>query len=76
MSITYSDILTPDLPEFRPYIKEKDDVRCNLAMTRCVIKWEGALPAELDAKTSVHRNQTEAQVFYNSDPEWDDTPRP
>jgi len=64
---SYTDILHTDLESVRSAISEKNGVRCNLAGTRCIVKWEGATPqAILDlSDVGTIKTQTEAIAYYN-----------
>jgi hypothetical protein len=62
---TYADILLTDLESVRSEIKEKSDVRKNLAETRCIITWEGNAHQCIDDLNCIHRTHAEAQAYYN-----------
>jgi len=65
--MNYTDILTEDLSSVRADIIQKDEVRCNVIETRCIIKWEGETPASvlaLGITSSDIRTEGEAKVYY------------
>jgi len=65
--ISYTDILHTDLETVRSVVLEKNNVRCNLAETRCIVKWEGDTPqAILDlSDVGTIRSHAEALAYYN-----------
>ena len=71
--ISYTDILTTDLESVRSSILEQDSVRCNLAETRCIAKWNGSvedMPQDLVDLGCIGRTHAEALAFYGTDSSW------
>lgn len=66
MSISYSYIPTSDLEATRPYILQKDAVKCNLTHTECAIKWDGATPPKVIELGSPIMTYSEALDYFNN----------
>ena len=63
---TYTDILLADLDSVRTEVREKGEVRKNLAETRCIIKWDGDAHQCIDELNCTHRTHSEALAYYNN----------
>ena len=66
MATTYTDILLTDLESVRDEIRQKSEVRVNVAGDRCIIKWEGDAHQCINELDCVHRTHEEALEYYGN----------
>lgn len=63
----YADIAMEDYVAVKPVVRQQNKVRCNLAGTRCIIKWNGGLHKCMEGlDLNFPPDQSKALEYYSN----------